>query len=212
MICHVWLAAMALGVGPATPTAPAPVDCLQPSVSASTVGPGPGSRIGILLDPDPHSARQAPDCDDPDADPWVAQLRDRMISFNLLVAHAIELNGSPLTCEGAVTSEFDGAKYGTLTLGFDHGMTFVVETMPPETSIVTLRTGSGFDDEVSARRLLETYSAGVGVDIDWESATETAEGEELVSSYWDPDPGLNASASLIFLDDTLVAIRFSMAL
>jgi hypothetical protein len=38
------------------------------------------------------------------------------------------------------------------------------------------------------------------------------EGDERVESYWDRDPGLNASASLVSRNGELVAVRLSMAL
>jgi hypothetical protein len=134
------------------------------------------------------------------------------MSSNPLVDFAVELFGPPLTCEGSVTTEFDGVKFGALRLGFADSVAFQIETMPPETSIVTLRTFSGFDGNDSARHLLEAYSADIGLDIDWTTPTSTVEGEERVQTFWDPDTGLNASASLFFKGDTLVALRLSMAL
>jgi len=154
----------------------------------------------------------AQSCEGPGVDPWVDGLRDRVLSTNPMVHYAIELFGPPLTCEGSVTTEFDGVKLGAVRLGFADSVTFRIETMPPETSIVTLRTSSGFDDEDSARKAIEAYSADIGLDIDWAKPTSTVEGEERVQTFWDPDTGLNASASLFFKEDTLVALRFSMAL
>jgi hypothetical protein len=151
-------------------------------------------------------------CEGAGADPWVTELRDRAMSSDMLANYADNLYGPPVSCEGAVTSEFDGSKFGMVRLGFAKGVTFSVETMAPETSIVTLRSPAGFEDKASARRALETYSASVGLRIDWTAPTETKEGTERVQSFWDPDPGVNGSASFVFLGDTLVALRFSMAL
>ena len=151
-------------------------------------------------------------CEGPDADPWVTGLRDRVMSLNQLVGYAVERYGPPLTCAGTVTSEFDGSKFGAVRLGFAEGVTFEVETMAPETSIVTLRASLGFDDEASARQILETYSSDFGLRIDWTAPTVTQQGDERVQSYWDPEAGLNGSASFLFLENTLVALRFSTAL
>ena len=134
------------------------------------------------------------------------------MSSDMLANYAVKLYGPPLSCEGTVTSEFDGSKFGMVRLGFSKGVTFTVETLPPETSIITLRCPAGFDDQASARRALAAYSSSVGLRIDWTAPTETKEGGERIQSFWDPDPGVNGSTSLVFSGDTLVALRFSMAL
>jgi len=46
--------------------------------------------------------------------------------------------GAPLTCGGKITSVFDGAEFGTLDLGFANGAKLRVETLPAESSRVTL--------------------------------------------------------------------------
>jgi triacylglycerol lipase len=153
-----------------------------------------------------------PACDGPDADPWVRELRDRILHFDELAGFAVESYGAPLTCEGAAATEFDGMKFGSLRLGFSERATFRVESMPPETSAVTLRAPSGFDDEAAARQVLKAYAADVGVEIDWTAPEVTIQGDERVETFWDPDPGLNGSASLVYAGGSLVALRFSMAL
>lgn len=151
-------------------------------------------------------------CDAPDAPRWVVQLRDRMTGRDGLVRYAIERHGPPRTCDGSVTAEFDGMEFGELRLGFADGVTFEVETLPPESSIVTLRVPGGFGDEAAARLLLQTYTARVGVDIDWGAAMVTMVDGERIHTFQDPDDGLNATGSLIFRGDRLVGLRFSLAL
>jgi hypothetical protein len=104
------------------------------------------------------SSGNRPACAGPDADPWVTELRDRVLSYDELAAFAVEAYGAPLTCGGEVGTEFDGVKFGSLLLNFSDGASFEVETMPPETSVVTLSAPSGFTDEVLARQVLK----GVG--------------------------------------------------
>lgn len=194
MICQVMLALAGLGVSAHAPTPAQTGLCLESLRGLSGVA-------GVL-----------PDCDAPDTDPWVSEVRDRLIASNALVVYAIVAHGMPSQCEGEVTTEFDGAKYGRVTLHFEGGVTFNLETMPLETSVVTLRAEAGFTDAVEARRLLESYADGVGVRIGWDNPEEETVGEELVRSFIDPEPGFNASASLTFLGGRLVALRFSMAL
>ncbi len=151
-------------------------------------------------------------CDAPDADPWVGGLRDRVLSDDDLALHALDLHGSPVDCVGTVTSEFDGARFGLVRVSFANGAWLQVETMPPEVSIVTMTAPPGRSMDVEAsREALRAYAEAVGLEIDWGSPSTTVEDRSRTESFWDPDPGLNASASLIFLDDALVALRVSMA-
>lgn len=151
-------------------------------------------------------------CVGPDVDPWVVATAERVARFDGLFAFALEQFGEANGCTGRVTDEFDGARFGTVTWTFGGGATFSLTTMPPETSIVRLRHADGFGDSVAASAALRAYADAVGVAIDWSAPEVSLEGEGEVQSFWDPDSGLNASASLMFVADALVEVRFSMAL
>lgn len=174
---------------------------------------GLAASIAVALYAGPVSANvsRAEPCDGPGIDPWVSEVRERLLTYNSMVNYAVGRFGPPLTCEGSVTSEFDGAQFGTLQFEFAQGVTFQLKTQPPETSVTTLRAPKGLEED-TMRALLEGYSANVGVQIDWSASTVTTQGAERTESYWDPDEGLNASASLVFRGDTVVAVRFSIAL
>jgi hypothetical protein len=169
---------------------------------------------GAFVRPDSEQAPAPtwPQCDAPDTDPWVPEMRERVLRFDDLAVFATESFGEPMSCVGAVTAEFDGMNFGFLHLKFSQGSTFDIETLPPESSAATLRSPSGFADEEAARRVLASYAEGIGVEIDWTAVTVTAKASERIETYWDPDTGLNASASLIYEDSALVGMRFSMAL
>lgn len=151
-------------------------------------------------------------CEGPDADPWVSDFRTRVESYDRLYRFAVERFGAPTSCEGQITMEFDGANFGSLRFGFAGGMSYSVESMPPETSIAFLRAPGGFVDVDAVRSLLEAHTAAIGLAIDWSAPEIGEEDGEVVHTFWDPEPGLNASASLIFIGDALVGIRVSMAL
>lgn len=153
-----------------------------------------------------------PPCEAPEAGTWVTEQRDRLLAHDGLVRFAIDRYGPPVLCEGETTSQFDGNVFGTLRLEFEGGVTFRLETMPPEASAVTLEATSGFQDETALRGALERYAADVGVEIDWAQPTPVDSGQQRQETYWDPDDGLNASAKLLFADDVLVSVRFSLAL
>jgi hypothetical protein len=152
-------------------------------------------------------------CDGPGVDPWIGELRDRVLSYDGLALWAVDAYGGPRSCDGAVTDEFDGAKFGAVTLGFANGVALTVETMPPEVSIVSLRAPAGFADGPAVLRSLRAYAAARGLAIDWDAPPETSvDGDESTATYWDPDTGLNGSASVVTVDDALVEVRVSMAL
>jgi pimeloyl-ACP methyl ester carboxylesterase len=158
------------------------------------------------------STRSMPACDGPDADPWVTGLRDRVLDFDELVAFAVAAYGAPLECGGEVSTEFDGMKFGSVRLDFSEGVSFEVETLPPEASVATLSAPSGFADEVLARQVLQVYTERIGVEIDWTASEITDQEDERIETFRDPDSGLNASASHVYSGDSLVGLRFSMAL
>jgi hypothetical protein len=168
------------------------------------------AAVCFIVVPAP-AAPQIP-CDGPDADPWVADFRDRVVSYNGLAAFAAEAYGEPVSCVGGVTTEFDGVRYGTLTLTYPGGVTLEVETQPIETSVVSLRSSDGFADPSLVEGALRAYADRTGVSIDWGRSETSAEGEASVDIFRDPEPGFNASASIVTLDGRLVAVRFSMAL
>jgi hypothetical protein len=133
------------------------------------------------------------------------------MSFDQLARFAEQRFGAPTGCEGAVTTEFDGVKFGTLLVSFPGGYSLEIVTMPIESSVTTLRADSGFPDESEIRGVLQRYCSGIGLAIDWTTPEERARGDEIVQQFWDPRPGINASASLIFSGDRLVAIGVSFA-
>lgn len=157
------------------------------------------------------SALSWPACDSPEADPWVREVRDRVLTFDALASFAVRSYGAPLTCEGVVTSELDGMRFGSLHLGFSEGVYLEVETLPPESSLVELRAPAGFPDAAMARETLVAYAAEIGLEIDWRTPEVVTEGAERIETFWDPDSGLNGSAALIFTDGVLVGLRLSLA-
>ena len=151
-------------------------------------------------------------CDGPDVDPWVTATAGRVPRYDAIFAFAVGLYGEATGCTGRVTDEFDGARFGVVTWTFMGGVVFELQTMPPETSRVSLSVPEGFEDPVAATASLRAYTDGVGVAIDWDAPDVSLDGDAEVRSYWDPDSGLNASASLVFVGEVLVELRFSMAL
>ena len=151
-------------------------------------------------------------CDRPDAPAWVTHTHNYVLKYDQLAGYAVQHYGAPASCEGKVTSKFDGTDFGTVRLDFDGGATFEMETQPPEASLATLADHSGLDDEAAVRDVLRTYTDDIGLEIDWSDTTSVAEGDRRIETYWDPDDGMNASARLVFRRDTLISVRVSMAL
>jgi len=152
-------------------------------------------------------------CDGPGASTWASDFRDRMLAYDGLARFALETYGDPVTCDGEVTAEFDGALFGSLRLTFATGITLEAHTQPPESSVTLLRSASGFADAGALREMLRAHAADVGLRIAWSAAPEVAaEDGERVERYRDPEPGLNAAALLVFRGDDLVAVGLSLAL
>lgn len=150
-------------------------------------------------------------CAGPDADVWVAERADLLLRFDGLLMFARERYGEPLECVGEVTAEFDGAPYGTVTFRFRDEVSFQLETMPIETSVVRLLAPAGFDDAAAVTEALRAYAAGIGLDIDWSTPEPHQLGEPGVRTFRDPEEGLNGSASLVHAGDALVEVRLSIA-
>ena len=205
MIWPLTIVILALGTGP---------------VSNLSHGPGvpdPACRVDVRCittqppAPVQGQSRLEP-CESGRVDLWVTELRDRVLARDQLALYAIERYGEPLSCDGTVTSEFEGGKFGSLVLGFSEGASYRIEVMPPEAQIVELDVPMGFDVASSARELMRAYAEEVGVEIDWETPTARMFGDRREETYWDPDDGLNASVTLTYRAETLIAVRFSLAL
>ncbi len=164
--------------------------------------------LPVFLHAEPLSMKP---CDDASADPWIAELRDRVVHHSGLARYATDRFGASRTCRGRVTAAFDGHNFGSVQLTFADQTLLIVETFPPESSRVTLRVPSGFTDDEEARRLLRDYIDKVGLEIDWSKPMVTTENTERIERYESADPGFNGSAELIFTHGRLTTLRFSMA-
>lgn len=160
----------------------------------------------------PASARAQIACGDPDADATIADFRDRVLASNGLARFATNELGLPEACEYEVTTEFDGVEYGRLRLSYSDSVTLTVASWPPETTVITLESVSGFADAEGVEAALRAYTEELGFSIDWSTPELSVEGGESTTIYWDPEPGLNASASLTRSGGSLVEARVSWAL
>lgn len=151
-------------------------------------------------------------CEGVSVDPWVTGLHERVIAHDGLAQYAIDRFGAPVTCGGKITSVFDGVEFGTLDLGFANGAKLRVETLPPESSRVTLSVPSGFPDEQEAQQLIRTYVARVGVLIDWSRPIITRDGATTTERYESVDSGINAAVETTVVNGLLTKLQFSMAL
>ena len=88
---------------------------------------------------------------------------------------------------------------------------FTLETMPPGIQIVELSAPDGFVDPDTAVTALRSLAERMGVSIDWSTAEESEVQGVTVQQYWDPEPGLNASASVGRIGQVIVLLRWSIA-
>lgn len=165
------------------------------------------SRGAFVID---TAAGHAP-CGGWDADSWVIQEAERVRNNDGLFRFSVTEFGQPIVCEGIVTDEFDGAKFGRVTFRFLGDVTFERETMPPSVIIVTLRGGAGFSDPAKVQEALRSYTSAYGLSIVWEAPERSVDGDMITEQFWDPDPGLNGSASLTWSSGALMSVRVSQA-
>jgi hypothetical protein len=151
-------------------------------------------------------------CDAEETEPWVRDLRDRILAFDGLGRFAVESFGAPLACFGAVDAEFDGLPFGAVVLDFSEGVVLTARTQPPEASTVTLHAPAGFENEAEAFDVLVRYTERVGLGIDWSAPDIAAEDGAEIHRFRDPEPGLNASATLRYASGSLIEISLSLAL
>ena len=150
-------------------------------------------------------------CEDVEAPDWVRSTWADLLRSDGLLRYGLDRFGPPLLCEGNVTDEFDGAPYGHVRVTFPEEAFFELETQPPAVRIATLRVPAGFHTPAEARRILAGYAASRGLDIQGIVPRQTTLGDERVEQFEGPDPGLNASAWLIYEGDRIVGLRLSMA-
>lgn len=126
--------------------------------------------------------------------------------------YAVKLFNTPVECQGKITDTFDGNYFGIMQFYFSSGVELKIETFPPESSITTLRVPNGFPDESDTRSFLEQYLRDIGLRIDWTKPEErTANGEKIIEFY-DPKPGFNATAIMVYKNKKLIKIGYSIAL
>ena len=161
------------------------------------------------------AAAQAPDAQVPDAcrdvEPWAADLAGRSLSYGALGRLATTWQGAPVSCEGAGDMEFEGRRFGTVTVAFGNGLAFSVWTFPPEGSVTRLTMDVGFDEPEVVTAVAREHAEGFGLRVDWSMPELSEEDGRRVETYWDPAPGLNASVSFVRDRGRLVEVRISAA-
>lgn len=151
-------------------------------------------------------------CEDPSAAGWVVEASERLKGQNLLAQFAIARFGEPMECRGRVQDQFDGAEYGVVRLVFHNGVSLALKTMPIETMIVSLERREGIPLAEDVALVLRQYAESLGLEIDWTTSERSTDGELDVETFWDPTPGLNASALFRRVSGRLIEVRLSMAL
>lgn len=144
-------------------------------------------------------------------DPWLSDWR-QIIMQDQLYQYAVSLFSGPINFEGKITTVFDGNKFGIARFSFSGGGEFRIETLPPESSITTLRAPNGFPDENDVGSFFKQYLQDIGLKIDWSKPEEQISNDEKIIKFFDPVPGFNATATMVYKDNKLIEIGVSMAI
>lgn len=132
----------------------------------------------------------------PEAVDWTAQASSRAVTFDVLLADVVAREGRWKACRGELHSLGDqGTGFGRLTYSFASGLTLTIESLPPESSVVTLRREAGLLTEADWVGMLKRYAAARGVPIDWSRpiVVKRTEGAATLR-YEAAETGWNASA------------------
>jgi hypothetical protein len=157
------------------------------------------------------SGHQQDSCEIGDEVRWVVEMIDETRRDDLLFRFAQGAFGVPVACEGRVTGEFDGQPFGEVRFHFRDEVTLEIETMPPLVRIVTLTHPTGFPGTDAVLEAARTYAEVSGFVLDWGAPASVAEGEFRRDEYRDPEPGLNASVTLVWSADRLRSVRIASA-
>lgn len=143
---------------------------------------------------------------------WV-QGRQEALQQESLFRFVLSEAGSPTSCKAKLTQNGPDGKFGSITYEFKNGFTYTAESLPPESSVVTLDASNGFTSEPKAVRQLKEAAAKTGLQINWTAKPELGkEGETETKTFWDPDEGRNGRGFLTYKKGKLISIGFGMAL
>ncbi|NNF29680.1 MAG: hypothetical protein HKN73_20825 [Gemmatimonadetes bacterium] len=155
-----------------------------------------------------HSGSQ---CEEEGSDPWVRQLSSDLLARDGLLSFALSEFGPVVACAGEVTQRFDGRTFGQIAFEVGGGVTVEFETMPPAVWTATVSHPNGFVEETRLLEVARSYAAGLGLQVVWDGPERSSREGVDREQYWDPDPGLNGSVTVMRRQGVLVAIRVSMA-
>jgi hypothetical protein len=186
-----FLAALLIGVDSLGPAAMA-----QSATGAAKNGPGPLVCAGEGQG-DKKTKKLKADCE---ADPYFI--------------FSVALLERPSQCQVS-WQESEGQDFGSIKYGFPDGSLLSIESLPPETSLVEVKTMKATLDEQAARAFLQKTTAKNGFHIAWTSSPRIESDQRTGitrKTYWDPEEGINAGADLIYRDGKLIGIGFHSAL
>jgi len=148
-----------------------------------------------------------------DPDPWLEAVAERIRTRDDLFRQLVAGHGAPSSCKGGATQQFDTQTFGSISFEWRDGMTFTVQTFPPESSIIQLALQSGLSDRDSLVRQIQGYLRDRGISIDWATPRTQSTTAGRVLEFASASPGMNAQVTLEYdTKDRLVAIRIALAL
>ncbi|GEM_PF-6283891 len=146
-------------------------------------------------------------------DPWLDAIEERIRTNDGLFRYLVAVYGTPSSCKGGTTGQFEGEYFGSIMFEWANGLIFAVHTEPPESSIVELKINEGFSDKKSLFQEVKSYVQNKGISIDWTTprilSTTTGRTEEYSST----SAGINAFVKLEYdVHVRLLAVKISLAL
>jgi hypothetical protein len=163
----------------------------------------------------PHVAQEhaCVKCSNVAKDPWLEAIAERIRTHDSLFRRLVAVHGPPSFCQGRSSQQFEGQSFGSVTFGWRHGLSFSVQTFPPESSIIQLSMRDGFSDKNDLLLQIQDSLEDRGITIDWARSrvrlTTTGWTEEFASASTD----LNAQVTLDYdTDGRVLLVKISLAL
>lgn len=151
------------------------------------------------------------DCEDSGVHPWVRETASNLLERDGLLRFAMSEFGEVASCEGRVTQEFDETTFGQIVFELESGVALEFETMPPAVRLAALWHPSGFAQELRILDAAREYARGLGLAVEWEDPERSSREGIEAEAYWDPDPGMNGSVTLMRRGGVLVGVTVSLA-
>lgn len=113
---------------------------------------------------------------------------------NILFGYLAKENGDPARCADGPETKFDGEDYNLLELTWNNGLSFSLQSLPPETSITKIKLESGFPDKNALQQTIREHIDAVsdGIEFNWDEPGISKNEKGTTEEFIGEPSGMNA--------------------